>query len=63
MSIRYDKKLNREIYQTVYAFNKKVRSLNKNNPNIKVPNLITTKDLKTTDTTNPLYSYLILNIP
>lgn len=57
MGIRYDKKLNREIYQTVYAFNKKVRSLNKNNPNIKVPNLITTKDLKTTDTTNPLYSY------
>ena len=32
--IRYDKKLNQEIYQTVYAFNKKVRSLNKNNPNI-----------------------------
>ena len=57
MAIRYDKKLNREIYQTVYAFNKKVRSLNKNNPNIKVPNLITSKDLKTTDPTKPLYSY------
>lgn len=57
MAIRYDKKLNKEIYQTVYSFNKKVRSLNKNNPNIKVPNLISTKDLKTTDPTNPLYSY------
>lgn len=57
MAIRYDKKLNREIYQTVYAFNKKIRSLSKNNPNIKIPNLITSKDLKTTDTTNPLYSY------
>ena len=57
MAIRYDKKLNQEIYQTVYAFNKKVRSLNKNNPNIKIPNLISTKDLKTTDPTNQLYSY------
>lgn len=57
MAIRYDKKLNREIYQTVYAFNRKVRSLNKKDPNIKIPNLITSKDLKTTDTTNPLYSY------
>lgn len=57
MAIRYDKKLNREIYQTVYAFNKKVKSLNKNNPNIKIPNLLTSKDLKTTDTSNPLYSY------
>lgn len=57
MAIRYDKKLNKEIYQTVYAFNKKVRSLSKNDPNIKIPNLITSKDLKTTDTTNPLYSY------
>lgn len=57
MAIRYDKKLNREIYQTVYAFNKKIRSLNKNDPSIKIPNLISTKDLKTTDTQNPLYSY------
>ena len=57
MAIRYDKKLNREIYQTVYAFNKKVKSLSKNNSNIKIPNLITSKDLKTTDTSNPLYSY------
>ena len=57
MAIRYDKKLNKEIYQTVYAFNKKVRSLNEKNPNIKVPKLITSKDLKTTDPTNPLYSY------
>lgn len=57
MAIRYDKKLNKEIYQTVYAFNKKIRSLSKNNPNIKIPNLITSKDLKTTDPTNPLYSY------
>ena len=57
MAIRYDKKLNKEIYQTVYAFNKKVRSLNKKDPNIKIPNLITSKDLKTTDPQNPLYSY------
>ena len=57
MAIRYDKKLNREIYQTVYAFNKKVRSLNKKDPNIKIPKLITSKDLKTTDPDNPLYSY------
>lgn len=57
MAIRYDKKLNREIYQTVYAFNKKIRALNKANPNIKVPEIITTKDLKSQDPTNPLYSY------
>ena len=57
MAIRYDRKLNKEIYQTVYAFNKKIRSLNKNDPNIKIPNLISTKDLKTTDPQNPLYSY------
>lgn len=57
MAIRYDKKLNKEIYQTVYAFNKKIRALNRTDPNIKIPNLITTKDLKTQDPTNPLYSY------
>lgn len=57
MAIRFDNKLNKEIYQTVYAFNKKVRSLNKKDSNIKIPDLITTKDLKTTDPTNPLYSY------
>lgn len=57
MAIRYDKKLNKEIYQTVYAFNKKVRSLSKADSSIKIPNLISSKDLKTTDPTNPLYSY------
>lgn len=57
MAIRYDKKLNKEIYQTVYAFNKKIRALNRTDSNIKIPNLITTKDLKTQDPTNPLYSY------
>ena len=57
MAIRYDKKLNKEIYQTVYAYNKKIRSLNKNDPSIKIPNIISSKDLKTTDPTNPLYSY------
>ena len=43
MAIRYDKKLNREIYQTVYAFNKKVKSLNATE-NIKIPKTIKTKD-------------------
>lgn len=57
MAIRYDKKLNKEIYQTVYQFNKKVRSLSANNPNVKIPSLITAKELKTKDPTNPLYSY------
>ena len=56
MAIRYDKKLNREIYQTVYAFNKKIKSLNATQ-NVKIPKTITTKDLKTNDPTNPLYSY------
>lgn len=56
MAIRYDKKLNREIYQTVYAFNKKVKSLSPNET-VKIPKIITTKELKTQDPTNPLYSY------
>ena len=56
MAIRYDKKLNREIYQTVYQFNKKVRSLSANK-GIKIPEIISTKDLKTQDPTKPLYSY------
>lgn len=55
--IRYDKKLNREIYQTVYKFNKKVKSLDRNNKAIRVPDLISTKDLKSKDPTNPFYSY------
>ena len=57
MAIRYDKKLNKEIYQTVYSFNKKVKSLSAKNPEIKIPQLISTKDLKTKDPTHPLYSY------
>lgn len=57
MAIRYDKKLNKEIYQTVYAFNKKVKSLSAQNPNIKIPSIITSKDLKTKDPSHPLYSY------
>lgn len=56
-NIRYDKRLNREIYQTVYAYNKKVKSLSAADPTVKIPALITTKDLKTKDPTNPLYSY------
>lgn len=57
MAIRYDKKLNKEIYQTVYQFNKKVKSLNATNPNVKIPQLITSKDLKTKDPSHPMYSY------
>lgn len=56
MAIRYDKKLNREIYQTVYKFNKKVKSLSANE-NVKIPQIITAKQLKTKDPSNPLYSY------
>lgn len=55
--IRYDKKLNQEIYQTVYKFNKKVRSLDSKNKNIKIPDLVSTKDLKSKDPANPFYSY------
>lgn len=57
MAIRYDKKLNQEIYRTVYEFNKKVKSLSHADINVKIPELITTKDLKTKDPTHPLYSY------
>lgn len=55
--IRYDKKLNQEIYQTVYKFNKKVKSLDKSNKMIKIPDLVSTKDLKSKDPANPFYSY------
>lgn len=55
--IRYDKKLNQEIYQTVYKFNKKVRSLDKDNKLIKIPDIVSTKDLKSKDPANPFYSY------
>lgn len=57
MAIRYDKKLNKEIYRIVYEFNKKVKSLSRADLNIKIPDLITTRDLKTKDPTHPLYSY------
>ena len=47
MAIRYNKKLNNEIYRAVYRFNKKIGELEKlNNTNIVIPNRITTKDLK-----------------
>lgn len=47
MAIRYNKKLNNEIYRAVYRFNKKIGDLEKlNNANIVIPNRITTKDLK-----------------
>ena len=47
MAIRYNKKLNNEIYRAVYRFNKKIGELEKlNNANIVIPNRITTKDLK-----------------
>lgn len=55
--IRYDKKLNQEIYETVYRYNKKIRSLSAKQPNIKLPPIITTKDLKTKDPTKEFYSY------
>lgn len=57
MAIRYDKKLNQEIYKTVYEFNKKVKRLSRSDKNVKLPELITTKQLKTKDPTNPMYSY------
>lgn len=54
--IKYDKKLNQEIYETVYRYNKKVKSLSAKNPNVKLPPIITTKELKTKDPTKELYS-------
>lgn len=45
MAIRYTNKLNKEIYQTVYQFNKKVRSLEKSD-GVLVPRTISTKKLK-----------------
>lgn len=52
MAIRYNKKLNNEIYRAVYRFNKKIGELEKlNNANIVIPNRITTKDLKQAYTT------------
>lgn len=54
--IRYDKRLNQEIYETVYRYNKKVRSLSAKNPSVKLPPIITTKDLKTKDPSKEFYS-------
>lgn len=54
--IRYDKRLNQEIYETVYRYNKKVKSLSAKQPNVKLPPIITTKDLKTKDPTKEFYS-------
>ena len=47
MAIRYTQKLNKEIYRTVYEFNKKVKELEKMD-GVLVPNKITTKELKNT---------------
>lgn len=54
--IRYDKRLNQEIYETVYRYNKKIKSLSAKNIIAKLPPIITTKDLKTKDPTKELYS-------
>ena len=54
--IRYDKRLNQEIYETVYRYNKKVKSLSAKQPGVKLPPIITTKDLKTKDPTKEFYS-------
>ena len=45
MAIRYTNKLNKEIYRTVYEFNKKVKELEKMD-GVLVPNKISTKELK-----------------
>ena len=47
MAIRYTQKLNKEIYRTVYEFNKKVKELEKMD-GVLVPSKITTKELKNT---------------
>lgn len=47
MAIRYTSKLNKEIYKTVYEFNKKVKQLEKMD-GVLVPSKITTKELKNT---------------
>lgn len=47
MAIRYTQKLNKEIYRTVYEFNKKVKELEKMDGVI-VPSKISTKELKNT---------------
>lgn len=54
--IRYDKRLNQEIYETVYRYNKKIKALSAKNNTVKLPPIITTKDLKTKDPTKELYS-------
>lgn len=54
--IRYDKRLNQEIYETVYRYNKKVKALSAKNNTVKLPPIITTKDLKTKDPTKEFYS-------
>lgn len=45
MAIRYDKKLNQEIYKTVYAFNKKIKEL-EGTSGVITPSRITSKELK-----------------
>lgn len=45
MAIRYDKKINKEIYRTVYEFNKKVKEL-EGMEGVLIPEKISTKELK-----------------
>ena len=45
MAIRYDKRINKEIYRTVYEFNKKVKEL-EGMTGVLIPNRITTKQIK-----------------
>ena len=45
MAIRYDKKINKEIYRTVYEFNKKVKEL-EGMTGVLIPDKITTKQIK-----------------
>lgn len=45
MAIRYDKKINKEIYRTVYEFNKKVKEL-EGMTGVLIPDKISTKELK-----------------
>lgn len=45
MAIRYDKKINKEIYRTVAEFNKKVKQL-EGRENVLIPGRISTKEIK-----------------
>ena len=45
MAIRYDKKINKEIYRTVYEFNKKVKEL-EGMTGVLIPGKISTKEIK-----------------